>query len=515
MAEPILVDVRDEVQREVDAARGAAQQAFTELLDWLTPADDGRRLWDVERSLRERVWALGRLLVTLWLAARRPRSVPRTMRGPDGRVYRWHGFRQTVAKPVFGEVAVRRAFYVVGGGERGNTFVPFDREIGLMPSRFSLLSIGYATYLAAKMPFAEVSGTIERFWGWAPATKSLQKMVDQVAPLARPFLEAEPAPDDDSEILVIQVDGKGAPMITDTEMSRRRRPHTKRPRDQAAPKWRRRARRVGPRKRRKKGDKSKNAKIATIGVIYTLRRTPDGVVEGPIHKRVYATFRNTEALFIWLRGEAQKRGYGKKGTRTLFLADGDKKLWKLQLRYFTHAEACIDWCHVVEKIWKIGETLHAEGSPELTAWVAEQTADLRAGHVDRLLGRLTRLAKTLPKSGPGTKGRRLRMNKGIQYLRNNRYRMPYAQLRREGLPIGTGIIEGAVRQLVGLRLDGPGMRWTPARAEHILHLRCVVLNGLWDEFMEHVVEQAHTVGLREERPSGLGSTHNAKLKKAA
>ena len=37
--------------------------------------------------------------------------------------------------------------------------------------------------------------------------------------------------------------------------------------------------------RRKKGDKSKNAKIAFVGIVYTLRKTPHGV-EGPIHKRM-------------------------------------------------------------------------------------------------------------------------------------------------------------------------------------------------------------------------------------
>lgn len=512
MAATIFVEMGDEVQREIDAARRSAEASFADLLQWLTPPKDERRLWDVEEALRKRVWALGRALLALWFAARCPRTIPRNVRGVDGRFYRWHGMRKTVAKTVFGEIPVRRSFYVVGSGKRGDTYVPFDHEVGLSTAGFSLLVIGFASYLAAKMAFAEVSSTLDRFWGWAPATKSLHKMVDQVGPLARPFLEAQPGPSDDGEILVVEVDGGGAPMITDTEMSRRRKPHKKRPRSEEGTKWRRRRHQKSPRKRRKKGDKSKNARIATVGVIYSLRRTPDGI-EGPIRKRVYATFRNAEALFVWLRGEANKRGYEKK--RVVFLADGDRKLWKLQQRYFPKAEACIDWCHVSEKIWSIGETLHAEGSDALAAWVSAQTADLRSGHPERVVRRLERLAATLPRSGPGTKGRRERMRKGIQYLKHNLERMPYAKFRRDGLPTGSGAIEGAIRQLIRLRLDGPGMRWSPARAEHILQLRCVVLNGQWDDFMQHIAQQAHSVGLREQRPSDLGSTHNAKRKKAA
>lgn len=511
-ATAMIVDVGEDVQREIDTARANAKALFEELLDWLTPSSDERRLWDVEGELWKRVLALGAALLTLWFASRCPRSVPRMVHGPDGRFYRWHGLKRTVAKTMFGSVAVWRSFYIVRGGRHGETHVPFDHEVGLPPSRFSLRVIGFASLLAAKMAFAEVGSTLERFWGWAPATKSILLMVDQVGPLARPFLEAQPGPSDDGEILVVEVDGGGAPMITDTEMSRRRKPHTKRPRGESGPRWRRQRVKT-QRKRRKKGDKSKNAKIATVGVIYTIRRLPDGTIEGPIHKRVYATFRNAEALFVWLHGEAKKRGYDTK--RVVFLADGDRKLWKLQLRYFPKAEACIDWCHVAEKIWSMGETLFAEGSDELAAWVSTQTADLRSGHPERVLRRLRPLAATLPKSGPGTKGRRERMTKGIAYLQKNIERMPYAALRRDGLPIGSGAIEGAIRQLIRLRLDGPGMRWSPARAEYVLQLRCVVLNGQWNDFMQHVADQAHAKGLHAQRPPGLGSTHNAKRKLAA
>jgi len=45
-------------------------------------------------------------------------------------------------------------------------------------------------------------------------------------------------------------------------------------------------------------------------------------------------------------------------------------------------------------------------------------------------------------------------------------------------------VEGAVRNLVGMRLDGPGMRWSRDRAEHVLHLRCILLNGQWDQLVD-------------------------------
>jgi len=68
--------------------------------------------------------------------------------------------------------------------------------------------------------------------------------------------------------------------------------------------------------------------------------------------------------------------------------------------------------------------------------------------------------------------------------------MPYADLRRRDLDIATGAVEGAVRNLVGIRLDGPGMRWSRQRSERLLYLRCVLLNGQWDELEQHLARRS-------------------------
>ena len=302
---------------------------------------------------------------------------------------------------------------------------------------------------------------------------------------ARPFLEQAPPPEDDGEVLVVLVDGKGAPMISAQEHQRRRRKRGKRrPKDRHA---RHRARRrEPPRPRRTKGKKSKNAKVAFIGVIYTLRRTVDGLLDGPIGKRVYGTFKSHEALFQWLRKEADKRGYGVK--KTLFLADGSEHIWRYQQQYFPDAEGCLDWYHVAEKVWKAGECLHQEGSPELEKWVGEQLRLLRDGQCSKLLDTLSKEYKAIPKTGPGNRGRRERLLAVTKHLTEHQGRMRYDDLRRQDLDIGSGAVEGAVRNLVGMRLDGPGMRWSRGRSERLLHLRCILLNGQWDDFAMYVAD---------------------------
>ena len=312
------------------------------------------------------------------------------------------------------------------------------------------------------------------------------RMIDAVGAKARGFLETAAAPDDDGEILVIQVDGRGAPMISSTEHARRRRPHRKLPGTKRH--GRRLRRREHPRKRRTKGKKSKNSKLAIVGVIYTLSETPHGL-EGPINKRLYATFESHEALFIWLRKEADKRGYGRK--YTLFLGDGSPHIWRNQKIYFPQAEVCIDWWHIVERLWEAGQCLFPEGSDELKAWIAVQTRLLRRGSITTIIGTLITSLEALPKTGPGNKGRRQRLNGQVDYLAEHAHRMRYHLLRRRDLDIGTGAAEGAVRNLIAVRFDGPGMRWSRDRAERLLHLRCILLNGQWEDFASSLAKQSN------------------------
>jgi hypothetical protein len=192
-------------------------------------------------------------------------------------------------------------------------------------------------------------------------------------------------------------------------------------------------------------------------------------------------------LFTWLSREADKRGYGEK--ETYFLADGSEHIWRLQQRYFPGANVCVDWYHIVEKLWSAGECIHGEGTPELAKWVQEQSDALHSGAVDGVIEELSRLHDEIPKTGPGNRGRRERLLNVKQYLDKHRARLRYAEFRQRDMDIGTGAVEGAVRNLIAMRFDGPGMRWSRGRSELLLHLRCILLNGQWSAFSAHIAQQ--------------------------
>jgi hypothetical protein len=466
----------------------------------LADSEEQRPFFGVEQALWTAVLSLGRALVTLFLARQvhRPRSLEYRH---DDHNYRLSDERTSELGTRFGKVDFARRVGRRCDCLRAAADLPIDRELGLC-SGFSLGVLVAITRLCAQMAFASARATFKSTYEWTPSPRATLRLVDAAGDQARPFLEQAPPPDDDGDILVVQVDGKGAPMISGAEHQRRQKPHRfPHVPGRTARRLRRRAR---PRKRRTKGKKSKNAKVAVVGVLYTLKITPQGM-EGPIGKRLYATFESHEALFQWLRREADKRGYGRKPT--MFLADGLDAIWRLQEQYFAEAEVCLDWYHVVEKLWSAGECLHDEGSAELADWMAKQTARLRRGAISALLRLLKEELDRIPKTGPGNKGRRERLDEILKHLRKNQHRLNYATFRRHDLDIGTGAAEGAVRNLVGMRFDGPGMRWSRQRSERLLHLRCILLNGQWDDFVAHLARGTPFKLAAQPTPT---ETHDAK-----
>jgi hypothetical protein len=360
--------------------------------------------------------------------------------------------------------------------------------------------------LSAQMAFATARDNFRQSYEWAPSPRATMRMVDGTGEQARGFLEQAPAPEDDGDVLFALVDAGGAPMVDAEEYLRRRRRREAR-RSGTRRHQRRARRRERPRKRRAPGQKSKNAKMAVVGVLYTLRRTPTGM-EGPINKRVYATFESHEELFVWLRREADKRGYGSKPT--VFLADGSEHIWRLQEKYFPAAEACLDWYHVMEYLWAAGKRLFRNRS-QVERWINQQKERLRNGEIQAVITELKTALEKTPKTGPGNKSKREQLEVTLGYIEEHRERLRYRELRERDLDIGSGAVEGAVRNLVRMRLDGPGMRWGRQRSEYILHLRCIYLNRQWDDFETFLSAK----GLKLPAQPIPMRSHTAKLKEAA
>ncbi len=62
--------------------------------------------------------------------------------------------------------------------------------------------------------------------------------------------------------------------------------------------------------------------------------------------------------------------------------------------------------------------------------------------------------------------------------------MRYHEFRAQGLHIGSGVVEGACKTVVGIRLKQGGMRWTKDGADTVMALRSCILSGRYENFWE-------------------------------
>ena len=396
------------------------------------------------------------------------------------------GLKDRLIGTTFGKVRYWRTYVYRGIGKGG--YYPLDIELGLPRDGFSMRLRSYAVRLATKMSYAQCVMVLSTFLQWSPCQKTIEEMVLGLGKHTNQWFEEALAPENDGEVLIIQIDSKGTPTATEDELKKRRgkrdkrkKPVSQRHRGKADRKRR------GPKKRKKKGDKSKNAKMSTIVVMYTLKRNSEGLLEGPINKKVYASYAPKRHAAAIARREADKRGFTEKSGRLIqIVADGDNDLARYFDEFFPEAIHTVDVFHVTEYLWKAGGCLYKEGSQELVEWVEAQKDFLYDGKASEIVKELDKRLALLPKKGPGMKRRRETLGKIREYLAKRIAKMDYKTLSEMDLEISSGAVEGAVNYVIAKRFDSGGMRWIKERSEALLQLRCIEVNNDWDAFISYV-----------------------------
>lgn len=160
------------------------------------------------------------------------------------------------------------------------------------------------------------------------------------------------------------------------------------------------------------------------------------------------------------------------------MTDGDEDLERYVGEMFPEALHTPDVIHCIEYVWKAGGCLYKEGSAQLARWVEERKAELYDGQVWQMLETMNEASSRIP-----SQKKRERYGKYLDYLIKRADRMNYADLAAQDLELSTAMIEGAVRYVVSQRFDEGGMRWIRERAEALLQLRCIQINGDWERFI--------------------------------
>ena len=163
--------------------------------------------------------------------------------------------------------------------------------------------------------------------------------------------------------------------------------------------------------------------------------------------------------------------------RLSVFADGAEWIWNAADEQFPGHRGTLDFFHAAEHLGATAAALFGEGTAESRGWFREaRTALLSDGwyglqeHVGRTLCRAV--------SDVG----RTAIDRLVGYLANHSHRLNYRHRLACGEPIGSGLIEGACKQVIGKRMKQTGARWTVPNANRMAELCCLTYSDQWTDY---------------------------------
>jgi hypothetical protein len=152
----------------------------------------------------------------------------------------------------------------------------------------------------------------------------------------------------------------------------------------------------------------------------------------------------------------------------------------------------VDYYHASQRLWVMAEALFGARQASW-AWARKmQKLLLKPGGVGRVLHSAAALRGRLRPQGK----RLADFRRAYKYLQSRRKHLRYAEYRRVGLPIGSGVTEAACKTVYTQRLKLSGMRWQKAGAQTILTLRVILLSGVWEQIYERILDTHCEVQVR-------------------
>lgn len=500
-------------------------QAVTELLESLSrivtqAAETGGAAHEVERRLWVGVLEMGYQLLKMYFellgTGDEGEEVER-----DGQCLK----RSPAPEPrrylsVFGELKFSRWTYARGQKQRA--YAPLDERAGLPKTKYSYVLQDWSQYLATELAYQPMQGVLARFLGMKVSVAALETMTRGLGATVDPWWESQHLPAaaqvKADQVTVLSADAKGVVMRTAaTELVL-----------------------AGRSQSTSSGPTPGKCKMAVLGAAYTVKtweRTPEQVLGAlfgetlsntttlaandpdysksrptPCYKQVRAALSTgelgepghaTAVIFPWLSQQLQQRDPDQQRPCVL-LIDGQHTLWEQAAKHLHRTDRIeiLDLLHALGYFWDAVHLFYPPGSHQAILLMEVMSLALLEGNG---LTALAWLAHQAPAFGLD-QAQRGKLDKIRAYFEGHRDRIHYDQYLAKGLPIASGVIEGACRHVVNDRLNRTGMRWTLEGAQAMLRLRCVAINGLWDELMTaHIQRETKRLYPHRETPEPVVS----------
>ena len=157
------------------------------------------------------------------------------------------------------------------------------------------------------------------------------------------------------------------------------------------------------------------------------------------------------------------------------LGDGAAWIWNAAAEQLPGCGGVLDIYHAAEHIADAGKGLFGEGTPAAAAWLEGGRGLLLS---DGWAGLCDHIGATLAR-GPRA-GRARGVGRADGLLRGAYRRLNYCHRLYTGRSIGSGMVEGAAKNLIGRGLKQTGARWLVGNANAMADLCCLTYSDHWD-----------------------------------
>ncbi|MGL4555197.1 MAG: hypothetical protein ACRC33_28860 [Gemmataceae bacterium] len=159
------------------------------------------------------------------------------------------------------------------------------------------------------------------------------------------------------------------------------------------------------------------------------------------------------------------------------IADGAPWIWRAAGTQFPGSSGLLDIYHACEHLAGVSRAAFGEGTAGSASWL-----DAARG---RLLGDgwqgWCEVAGALLASD-GRDSVREACESATGYLSNHTEHLGYFKRLTRGQSIGSGMVEGACKQVIGRRLKQTGARWVAGRLNRMAELCCACYSDCWDSY---------------------------------
>jgi len=368
-------------------------------------------------------------------------------------------YREKALVTVLSTVEVTRAYYHCD--PCGDGIIPKDLALDIVDTGFSPGVRRMMGQVGGKEPFDQGKKDLEALAGVPVTTKAVErvsevigKQIEQQDRSERnqilsgkvvPFVSKARIPK-----LYVAMDGTGVPVV---------------------------ARETEGRKGKDESGKAKTRE-AKLGCVFTQTTVDEkGCPVRDVDSTTYVgAIETAECFGSRIYAEAIRRGMIQ-AEQVIILGDGAKWIWGIADEHFHGAIQIVDLYHAREHLAKVAKLVYGVKNKKSDEWNVARRDELDKGDVEAVIvamGRLRPQDKTVQKE----------IQTEIEYFRSNVKRMRYADFRRQGLFVGSGVVEAGCKTVIAQRLKLSGMHWTVRGANAIIALRCLQLSGRWEEFWE-------------------------------